>query len=65
MIQKLMAFSGGLSGRITTLLAQAAELAIREETESISQDLLERAARAGIFTLPAQQAPDEADVEAS
>ena len=45
-----MAFSGGLTGRITTLLAQAAELA-----------LLEGAAGAGIFTLPAEQEPDEAD----
>lgn len=62
MIQKLMAFSGGLTGRITTLLAQAAELAIREETESISLELLERAAAAGIFNLLAQQEPDEADV---
>jgi hypothetical protein len=38
MIQKIMVmeFSGGLTGRITTLLAQAAELAIREKTESIT-----------------------------
>jgi hypothetical protein len=61
MIQKLMAFSGGLTGRITTLLAQAAELAIREKTESISLALLDRAAAAGIFNLPAEQEPDEAD----
>jgi hypothetical protein len=61
MLQRLMAFSGGLTGRITTLLAQAAELAIREKTESISLELLERAAGAGIFKLPAQHEPDEAD----
>jgi hypothetical protein len=62
MIQKLMAFSGGLTGRITSLLVQAAELAIREKTESISLALLDRAAAAGIFKLPAEQEPDEADV---
>jgi len=61
MIQKLMAFSGGLTGRMTTLLAQAAELAIRERTESISLELLDRAARAGVFKLPAEEEPDEAD----
>jgi len=61
MIQKLMAFSGGLTGRITTLLAQAAELAIREKAESISIGLLDRAAAAGIFKLPGEQEPDEAD----
>jgi hypothetical protein len=42
-------------------LAQAAELAIREETESISLELLDRAAGAGIFKLPAQQEPNETD----
>jgi len=36
MIQKLMVHSDGLTGKITTLLAQAAELAIRQKTESIS-----------------------------
>lgn len=61
MIQKLMAFGGGLTGRITTLLAQAAELAIRGKTETISLELLERAAGAGIFKLPAEEEPDEAD----
>jgi hypothetical protein len=35
-IQKLMAYSTGLTGRITALLAQAAELAIRQKTESIT-----------------------------
>ncbi|HNB79641.1 MAG TPA: hypothetical protein PLT94_14020 [Rhodocyclaceae bacterium] len=37
------------------LLAQAAELAIRENTESISIDLLDQAAGAGIYKLPARQ----------
>ena len=59
-IQKLMAYSQGLTGRITTLLAQAAELAIREETESISLPLLERAADAGIFKLPVHESAEEA-----
>lgn len=54
MIQKLLAYSNGLTGRITTLLAQSAELAIRQKTETISIDLLEQAACAGIFKLPAQ-----------
>jgi hypothetical protein len=52
-IQKLMAHSGGLTGKITTLLAQAAELAIRHQTESISLALLDQAASAGIFRIPA------------
>ena len=53
---------GGLTGRITTLLPQVAELAIREKTESISLALLDRAAAAGIFKLTAEQEePDEAD----
>ncbi|MDM0116822.1 hypothetical protein QTI66_32340 [Variovorax sp. J22R133] len=44
------------------MLVQAAELAIREKTESISFALLDRAAAAGIFKLTALQEPDEADV---
>ena len=39
-IEKLMVHSGGLTGKITTLSAQAAELTIRPKTESISLDLL-------------------------
>jgi len=61
MIQKLMAFSGGLTGRITTLLAQAAELAIREKAECITLERLERAAGAGIFKLPVEEEPYETD----
>jgi transcription initiation factor TFIIIB Brf1 subunit/transcription initiation factor TFIIB len=48
-IQKFMVHSGGLTGRITSLLAQAAELAIRQKTESISLDSLIDAAEAGVF----------------
>ena len=60
MIQKLMAYSGGLTGRITTLLAQAAELAIRQKTECISLDLLDEAASAGIFRFPVEEEADDA-----
>ena len=54
-----MVHSGGLTGRITTLLAQAAELAIRQKTESISLDLLVEAASAGIFKIPAELEIDD------
>ena len=47
-------------GRITTLLAQAAELAIRWKTECISLDLLEQAASAGIFRIPLEEEADDA-----
>jgi hypothetical protein len=57
-IQKLMAYSNGLTGKITSLLAQAAELAIRRKTESISLQLLEEAAASGIFRLPVEEADD-------
>ena len=60
MIQKLMVHSGGLTGKITTLLAQATDLAIRQKTESISLDLLMDAAAAGSFKLPAEQEVDDA-----
>ena len=59
-IQKPMVHSGGLTGKITTLLAQAAELAIRQKTESISLDLLIDAAAAGVFKVPAEQEIDDA-----
>jgi|GEM_PF-660332 len=59
-IQKLMVHSGGLTGKITSLLAQAAELAIRRKTESISLDLLIDAAAAGVFKIPAEQEIDDA-----
>lgn len=55
-----MAYSGGLTGRITTLLAQAAELAIRQKTECINLDLLDQAASAGIFRLPLEEETDDA-----
>ena len=60
MIQKLMVHSGGLTGKITSLLVQAAELAIRQKTESISLDLLIDAAAAGMFKIPAEQEIDGA-----
>lgn len=59
-IQKLMAYSGGLTAKITTLLAQAAELAIRQGTESINLALLDQAASAGIFRIPAEEETDDA-----
>ncbi len=59
-IQKLMAYSGGLTGKTTTLLAQAAELAIRQGTESINLTLLDQAASAGIFRIPAEEETDDA-----
>ena len=54
-----MAYSHGLTGRMTTLLAQAAELAIREKSECISLALLERAADAGIYKLPVHEEAQE------
>ena len=59
-IQKLMVYSGGLTGKITTLLAQAAELSIRQKAESISLNLLIKAAEAGIFKFPVEQDIDDA-----
>ena len=41
-------------------MAQAAELAIRQGTESISLDLHDQAAAAGIFKIPAKMETDEA-----
>ena len=38
-VQKLMAHSGGLTRRITILLARAAELAILQKTESVVLNL--------------------------
>ena len=59
-IQKLMAHSDGLTGKITTLLPQAAELAIRRKTESINLNLLIDAAAAGVFKIPAEQEIEDA-----
>ena len=55
-----MVQSGGLTGKITSLLAQAAELAIRQKTECINLDLLIDAAAAGVFKIPAEQEIDDA-----
>lgn len=60
-----MAYSHGLTARMTTLLAQAAELAIREKTECISLALLERAADAGIYRLPVHEEAQERQVTGS
>jgi hypothetical protein len=51
-IQKLMALSSGLTGKLTSILAQAAELAIRQKTESITLDLIEQAGNFGIYKYP-------------
>lgn len=48
-IQKLMSLSAGLTGKVTTLLVQAAELAIRQRTECITLDLIEQSAASGIY----------------
>ncbi len=55
-----MLHSGGLTAKITTLLAQAAELAFRQKTESITLDLLRDAAAAGNFKLPVKREVDDA-----
>ena len=60
MIQKLMVHSDGLTGKITTLSALAAELAIRQKTEFISLGLLMDAAAASTFKLPTEQEVDDA-----
>lgn len=58
-VQKLMACSGGLTSKVTKLLAPATELAISTETESISMDLLEEAV-AGTFKLAAKTQAESA-----
>ena len=52
--------SASLTGRITTLMAQAAELAIHRKAECIRLDLLDQAASAGIFRHPVEDEADEA-----
>ena len=56
-IQKLMAYSGGLTGKITTLLAQAAELAIRQKIECISLVYSTRRPRWGSSESPRRKKP--------
>ena len=46
-----MGLSSGLTGKVTTLLTQAAELAIRQKTEYISAELIDQAAANGIYKL--------------
>lgn len=60
-VQKLVAFSAGLTGKITTLLTQAAELAIRQKTECITAELLDQAANAGVYKLAARAEVAEQD----
>ena len=55
-----MAHSGGLTRRITILLARAAELAILQKTESVVLNLLMDAAATGIFKITAEQEIDHA-----
>lgn len=50
-IQKLMGLSSALTGKVTTLLTQAAELEIRQRTEYISAELIDQAAANGIYKL--------------
>lgn len=45
--KQLMGLSSGLTGKVTTLLTQAAELAIRQKTEFISAELIDQAAANG------------------
>lgn len=59
-IQTLMELSSGLTGKVTTLLAQAAELAIRHKTESITAELIELAGNSGTYKL----APVDAEAAA-
>lgn len=44
-----MGLSRGLTGKVTALLTQAAELAIRQGTEGISAELIDQAADNGIY----------------
>ena len=55
-----MAYSGGLTRRITILLARAAELAILQKTESVVLNLLMDVAATGIFKITAEQEIDHA-----
>ena len=59
-IQKLMVHSGGLTGKITSLLVPTAELGIRRKTECINLELIIDAAAAGVFKIPAEQETDDA-----
>ena len=50
-IQRLMGLSAGLTVKVTTLLAQAAELAIRLKTECITAELIEQAAASATYKI--------------
>ena len=51
LIQKRMGLRRGLTGKVTTLLGHAAELAIRQPTKGISAEMIDEAAVNGIFKL--------------
>ena len=48
-IHSLISASGVLTGKVTTLLSQAAEFAIRQKRECITADLIEQAAASGTY----------------
>ncbi len=59
----LCELSNGLTGGITSLLAQSAEMAIRDGTEQITLSLINDAADGGLYRLHAELARDETDWE--
>ena len=48
-VHKLISASDGLTGKVTTLLSQAAELAIRQKVECITADLIDQAAASATY----------------
>ena len=58
-IHKLISASGGLTGKVTTLLSQAAELAIRQKVECITADLIDQAAASGTY----KRRPADVEIE--
>jgi len=54
-----MTLCHGLTGKVTTLLTQAAELVIHQKTECINLDLIEQAAASGIYRLVAMDSEME------
>lgn len=58
-IQKLMGLSSGLTGKVNTLLTQAAELAIRQKTEFINSELIDQSAANGIYKLTSLDSDSE------
>lgn len=60
LVRELMVHSGGLTGEIASLVAEAAELAIRQKAESISLDLHIDSAAVAVFKTPAEKEIDDA-----